>query len=254
MRFDMRAPQPGASTGELYASALEMATWAEGRGCPRVLLCEHHASPDGYLPSPLILGSAMAARTRDLGITLVLLLPFYDPVRLAEDMNVLDIVSHGRVAYIFGVGYRPEEFEHFGVDRGGRGRAAEAKLELLQALLAGEPVVRGGRRIHVTPPPSTPGGPPIAWGGSSLAAARRAGRFGLAYSPNGSIPGLQPAMSDTTPVGAIAISVALRCCGAPRGAAGKAPRSVARRRLALRACSATQRTSAAARCRASGTS
>ena len=44
------------------------------------------------------------------------LLPFYDPIRLAEDMAVLDIISNGRVSYMIGLGYRPEEFEMFGVD------------------------------------------------------------------------------------------------------------------------------------------
>ena len=43
-------------------------------------------------------------------------LPFYEPVRLAEDMAVLDIISRGRVAYVLGVGHRPEEYEHFGLE------------------------------------------------------------------------------------------------------------------------------------------
>jgi len=101
------------------------------------------------------------------------LLPFRDPVRLAEEMNVLDIVSKGRVAYVLAVGYRPEEFEHFGVDLRRRGRTADEKLELLLRIRSGEPVVHDGRRIHVTPAPYTPGGPTIMWGGGSIAAAER---------------------------------------------------------------------------------
>src|SRR3954467_1432013 len=96
MRFDLRAPASGAPRAELYAAALDMAAWAETRGCVSAVLCEHHTSDDGYLPSPLILASAMAARTTTLPITIaVVLLPLYDPVRLAEEMAVLDIISNG---------------------------------------------------------------------------------------------------------------------------------------------------------------
>jgi alkanesulfonate monooxygenase SsuD/methylene tetrahydromethanopterin reductase-like flavin-dependent oxidoreductase (luciferase family) len=199
LRFDMRAPQPGASTAELYAAALEMCTWSEARGALGVLFCQHHTSPDGYLPSPMIMGTAAAARTTTLPIMLgAVLLPFYDPVKLAEDMNVLDIISKGRVSYTFGLGYRPEEYEHFGVDRSRRGRIAEEKLDLLVRLRTGEPVEVDGRRIHVTPPSYTPGGPVIRWGGSSIAAAQRAGRHGLALQPNGGVPGLREAYEEAS--------------------------------------------------------
>ena len=55
LRFDMRAPEFGAPTGELYAAALEMASFAESRGAMAAVVCEHHTSADGYLPSPLVL-------------------------------------------------------------------------------------------------------------------------------------------------------------------------------------------------------
>ena len=197
MRFDMRAPQPGTPACDLYAAAIEMCQWAEARGCAAVILCEHHGAPDGYLPSPLMLASAIAARTERVAISLAAtLLPFYDPVRLAEDMNVLDIISQGRVSYVLGLGYRPEEFEHFGVDRRQRGRIADEKLRLLLELLKGEPVVRDGRRIHVTPPPFTPGGASIMWGGGSIAAAKRAARYGLGFLAQGNVPGLREAYED----------------------------------------------------------
>src|SRR4051812_25317975 len=94
MRFDMRAPAFGAPTTELYAAALDMAAWAEDRGCLSAVLCEHHASDDGYLPAPMILATAMAARTMTLPITIAIVtLPLYDPIRLAEEMAVLDIIS-----------------------------------------------------------------------------------------------------------------------------------------------------------------
>ncbi len=48
---------------DLYEAALDMAEWAEQQGCLAVVISEHHASEDGYLPSPLVMAAAMAART-----------------------------------------------------------------------------------------------------------------------------------------------------------------------------------------------
>ena len=182
MRFDMRAPAGGAPTTELYEAALDMAAWGESRGCVSALLCEHHCASDGYLPSPMLLASAMAARTETLPITIaVVLLPLYDPVRLAEEMVVLDIISKGRVSFVAAIGYRPVEYEMYGIDYHRRGRIAEEKLGVLLEAKTGEPFEYDGRRIHVTPAPVTPGGPLVAWGGGTIAAARRAGRHGIGF-------------------------------------------------------------------------
>jgi alkanesulfonate monooxygenase SsuD/methylene tetrahydromethanopterin reductase-like flavin-dependent oxidoreductase (luciferase family) len=194
MRFDMRAPEIGAPTGELYAAALEMAAFAETRGAITAVVCEHHTMADGYLPSPLVLATAMAARTTTLPImTAALILPLYDPIRLAEDMAVLDIISGGRVSYVMAVGYRPEEYEHHGVEFRRRGKLADEQLTLLLRAKTGEPFEHEGRRVHVTPAPVTPGGPRIIWGGGSPAAARRAARFGLDLFAQGGGPAVEEA-------------------------------------------------------------
>jgi alkanesulfonate monooxygenase SsuD/methylene tetrahydromethanopterin reductase-like flavin-dependent oxidoreductase (luciferase family) len=192
MRFDMRAPEFGAPITELYAAALEMASYAETRGAIAAAVSEHHTMADGYLPSPLVLATAIAARTTSLPImTAALILPLYNPIRLAEDMVVLDIISGGRVSYILAVGYRPEEFEHHGADFAHRGRLVDEQLALLLRAKSGEPFEHEGRHIHVTPAPLTPGGPTVLWGGGSPAAARRAGRFGLDFFAQGGGPQLE---------------------------------------------------------------
>jgi alkanesulfonate monooxygenase SsuD/methylene tetrahydromethanopterin reductase-like flavin-dependent oxidoreductase (luciferase family) len=194
MRFDMRAPAFGAEPAQLYEAAIEMAAWGEQHGCAAVILCEHHASGDGYLPSPMVLAAAMAARTTSIPIQIAAaILPFYDPIRLAEDMAVLDIISQGRVSYVLAMGYRPEEFEQYDLDFSQRGPICDEKLELLRTALEGAPFEHRGRRIHVTPPAATPGGPRLTWGGGTVAAARRAGRYGLGMSPQGSKPGMREA-------------------------------------------------------------
>ena len=159
-----------------------MSEYAERNGALSVLMCEHHMADDGYLPAPMVLASAIAARTTKIPISIaVFQLPLYNPVRLAEEMCVLDIISSGRVSYVGGLGYRPEEYAMLGVEFRRRGAIADENLEVLLRAVTGEPFAHNGRQIHVTPGPVTPGGPRIAWGGGSLPAVRRAGRFGLDF-------------------------------------------------------------------------
>src|ERR1700733_4655196 len=158
LRFDMRAPVGGANPADLYQAALEMASWSETRGGMSAMVCEHHSASDGYLPSPMVMAGALAARTDRMRIMVsVVLLPLYDPVRLAEEMVVLDLISRGRVRFVAAIGYRPEEYEMYGIDFHRRGAIAEQKLGVLLRAKTGEPFEYDGRRIHVTPAPFTPG-------------------------------------------------------------------------------------------------
>src|SRR5690606_33831682 len=102
-----------------------------------------------------------------------------DPIKLAEDMIVLDLISGGRVSYVVGLGYRPEEHSMFGIEMSERGKVMDQKLDALRRALAGERFTYEGRRVHVTPSSTSPGGPKLSYGGHSVAAARRAGRLGL---------------------------------------------------------------------------
>jgi alkanesulfonate monooxygenase SsuD/methylene tetrahydromethanopterin reductase-like flavin-dependent oxidoreductase (luciferase family) len=191
MRFDMRAPDGGAPPAELYRAALEMAAWGEEHGCAAVAVSEHHASPDGYLPAPLVLAAAIAGRTQRLPVQVAaLLLPLHDPIALAEQMAVLDLVSGGRVSYVLAVGYRPEEYAAFGRDFAARGRRMDASLAALRSAFTGEPFEYEGRSVRVLPRPATAGGPTLLLGGGSPAAVRRAARFGLGMVTQGGSPGL----------------------------------------------------------------
>lgn len=180
MRFDMRSMDGPHALPDLYEAALEMAAWGEARGCAALQVSEHHASPDGYLPAPLVLATALAARTRTLPIQVAaLLLPLYDPVRLAEEMAVLDLLSRGRVSYVCALGYRAEEYAMFGKDMRRRGRLMDEYLDVLLRALRGERFAWQGRKVQVTPAPFTPGGPLLLLGGNSEPALQRAARFGL---------------------------------------------------------------------------
>jgi alkanesulfonate monooxygenase SsuD/methylene tetrahydromethanopterin reductase-like flavin-dependent oxidoreductase (luciferase family) len=197
MRFDMRAPAGGSPPRELYRAALDMAEWGEREGCPAVQVSEHHGSPDGYLPSPLVLASAIAGRTRRLRVQVAaLILPLHDPIELAEQMAVLDLLSEGRVSYVLAVGYRAEEYAMFGRELAARGRRMDACLEALRRAWTGEPFEFEGRRVRVLPRPATPGGPPLLLGGGTAAAVRRAARFGLGMLTQGVDPALEALYRD----------------------------------------------------------
>ena len=202
MRFDLRAPGP-TPPADLYAAALDMAEWGEQHGALAVVLSQHHASDDGYLPSPTVMAAAIAARTSTVPISIAaLLLLMYDPVKLAEDLNVLDHLSRGRVSPTIGLGYRPEEFAMFGIDPAARGAEMEERLAVLQRLLAGEEVEWRGRTASVRPLPYTEGGMRLSYGGGTPAAARRAARFGLDFVGEAHRPALVDAYAaEPEPVG-----------------------------------------------------
>ena len=186
MRFDMRAHPQGPPLQVLYAAALEMAEWAETRGCMAVQVSEHHASPDGYLPVPFVLAAGIAARTKTLPIQVAaVLVPLHDPLELAEQMAVLDILSGGRISHVCAVGYREEEYAMFGRDMKGRGKRMEVCLEVLRQAFSGQPFEYEGRQVQVTPAPMTPGGPLLLMGGGSKIAVRRAARFGMGMITQG---------------------------------------------------------------------
>lgn len=83
LQYDMRTPDDAVAPERLYAAALDQCEWGDRLGLTQVLLSEHHATDDGYLPSPLVMGGAVAGRTKRIAIGFyVLLLPFYDWLRL----------------------------------------------------------------------------------------------------------------------------------------------------------------------------
>jgi len=184
LAFDMRAPELGTSPVSLYQAALEQCAWADKLGFTDVQLMEHHASNDGYLPSPIVLGSAVAGVTSQLAISLCLvLLPLYDPLRVAEDLAVLDLISGGRLRLTVGLGYRREEYELFGVDMRRRPSLMEEAVETLKRAWTGEPFEFRGRRVQILPRPAQRPRPQITMGGASPASAKRAARIADAYYP-----------------------------------------------------------------------
>lgn len=146
---------------------------------------------------PLMLLGLVAASTKRLLLgTAVLLLPYRHPVVLAKELATLDVVSGGRARLItVGLGTLPREAAAAGVGFGTRGRRADEAIDVLRALWAGDEfgVTHTGQFFTlegacVFPKPVSGGTLPIHVGGSSTAAARRAGTRGDGYFPGGMLP------------------------------------------------------------------
>jgi alkanesulfonate monooxygenase SsuD/methylene tetrahydromethanopterin reductase-like flavin-dependent oxidoreductase (luciferase family) len=184
-RYDLRRPTLAETPRhELYSAALEQAAYCDEKGFDTVVLSEHHGVDDGYLPSPLVMAAAFAARTARIRITIAaLLVPLYDPLRLAEDIAVLDHVSAGRVGYVFGLGYRPDEYAMFDRPWKSRGEDIERAIGTLLQAWTAEPFTYEGRTVTVTPAPWSKPHPMAFYGGVSEAAAKRAARLGLDFFP-----------------------------------------------------------------------
>lgn len=184
LAYDMRAPEFGTSPTRLYPAALEQAAWADRVGFTDVRLMEHHASTDGYLPSPIVFGASIAGATDRVLIRLsLLILPLYEPLRLAEDLAVLDLTSEGRMRLTVGLGYREEEYLQFGVSIKRRPSLVEEAIDTLKQAWTGDPFLFRDRTVRILPRPAQRPRPLIMMGGASPASARRAARIADGYQP-----------------------------------------------------------------------
>src|SRR5262245_32545635 len=186
LRFDLRNPDfAGTSMADRYAAALDIAEWADRLGCVNITVSEHHGASDGYLPSPIPMLAAMAARTTNVRFLIAALIaPFHDPLRLAEDLIVLDNLSKGRVDVVVAAGYVREEFAMFGVPMKARVKRVTETVAILKAAFLGTPFEYRGRTVRVTPAPFRAGGPSVSLGGSGEPAARRAARIADGFIPS----------------------------------------------------------------------
>jgi alkanesulfonate monooxygenase SsuD/methylene tetrahydromethanopterin reductase-like flavin-dependent oxidoreductase (luciferase family) len=172
--------------GNAYADAIAEAERAEQLGFDSVWLEEHHGVRDHYWPSPMVVLAAIAARTERLTLgTDVIVLPFYAPVRLAEDAAVLQGISGGRFVLGVAAGYRAPEFELHGASLDGRGIRLEEAIGLIRRLWSGEEVAHSGAAYRaagrIEPVPSPP--PPIWLGGWGPKAIHRAATLADAWIP-----------------------------------------------------------------------
>ena len=165
--------------GHYYPEALEEVTKAEELGFDSVWMEEHHSVTNHYWPSPLVVLAGFATRTSRLTLgTDILVAAFHNPVRLAEDAAVLDVMSGGRFTLGIAIGYKPDEFSLYGVELEKRGARFEEQLAIIKGLWTQERISFKGAYYTVDgrlePKPVTKPHPPIWIGGWGDITLRRA--------------------------------------------------------------------------------
>ncbi|MGO4689503.1 LLM class flavin-dependent oxidoreductase [Glaciibacter sp. 2TAF33] len=154
---------------EHYAYLLDLCAEADRAGLHSLWFTEHHGYADGYLPQPLVFAAAAAARTERIRIgTSVLILPLRNPVEVAEQAAVLDIVSGGRLELGVGAGYVASEYALYGADFDGRSEATMRGVEELRRIWAGSAVTPSPLQEEI----------PVWIGVSGTKGLRRVGEMG----------------------------------------------------------------------------
>jgi probable F420-dependent oxidoreductase len=185
MRFGF-IPSEG---GRLFEQSLREVCYAEELGFDSVWLEEHHGVKDHYWPSPLLCLAGYATRTSKLLLgTDVIVLPFYHPVRVAEDAAILDVISGGRFILGVAIGYRPDEFALYNAPLEKRGARYVEALGLIKRLWTEDDVTVEGRYYHleharIEPKPVAKPHIPLWLGGWGELSLERAAELGDAWLP-----------------------------------------------------------------------
>ena len=176
---------------QVYSETFEQIEHAEQLGLDLCWFTEHHFIDDGYLPNFVPVAAAAASRTSNMRFsTDICLLPFRHPIRLAEDLAILDNISDGRMELGVGMGYATHEFQGFNIPISRRVSLTEEALKVLKLAWGGEAFNFEGKRyrfsnLRVTPDPVQEGGPPLWLAATSPAGAKRAATFGTHLLPQG---------------------------------------------------------------------
>jgi natural product biosynthesis luciferase-like monooxygenase protein len=177
----------GKTEHEVIKEQMELMYEAEGLGFDSVWPAEHHFSEYGYCASPQVSLAAVAARTTRIRLgTGVVVLPFHNPIRVAEDFAFLDLMSDGRVDLGVGRGYQPIEYAGFGLaDQQANSREIfDESIRLVRQCWTDERVTFRGKHFHVEdlyvrPKPLQQPHPPIYMACLSAESFRLAGRYGF---------------------------------------------------------------------------
>jgi probable F420-dependent oxidoreductase len=165
--------------GHYYREALEEVTRAEDLGFDSVWMEEHHSVTNHYWPSPIPVLAGFATRTSRLVLgTDIIVAAFHHPVRLAEDVAMLDVISNGRFVLGIAIGYKPDEFALYGVELEKRGARFEEQLAIMKGLWTKDRVQFQGAYYsmegRLEPRPVQKPHPPVWIGGWGDITLRRA--------------------------------------------------------------------------------
>lgn len=170
----------------VFTQLLEYVRHAELLGYDSVWVAEHHFSNYGYVPNPLLMATRIAAETDRVRIgTAVLVLPFWNPLRVAEDIALTDHLTGGRLEVGVARGYQPFEFKRFGLTMDDARERTDESLEILLRALSGESFSWQGKyhqipETTVLPEPLQRPRPPFWLAAATPESFDLAARLGLA--------------------------------------------------------------------------
>jgi len=169
----------GRSLPDHFEARLQMVQAFEEAGFSRYHVAEHHGTPLGHSPSPGIYLSAIAQRTSTIRFgPLVYLLPLYHPLRLIEEIGMLDAMSGGRLELGYGRGISPIEMGFYGVDMADQQELSAESFEVVMKGLTQERLNHKGRFFNFDDVPMTvrvqqPPHPPLWYGTNSPGSVER---------------------------------------------------------------------------------
>jgi alkanesulfonate monooxygenase SsuD/methylene tetrahydromethanopterin reductase-like flavin-dependent oxidoreductase (luciferase family) len=177
-------PAGGKTEQRLFKEQLDTLRAAEDMGFDAVWAPEHHFTEYGFCASPMLTLAAMTSVTKRIRLgSGVVVLPFNDPVRIAEEGAMIDLMSDGRLELGVGRGFQPVEFKGFGIDQASSGEVFEEALEIIQRAWTADAVRFEGKHFTVPahavrPRPLQKPHPPIWMAAVSEPSFEMAGRRG----------------------------------------------------------------------------
>lgn len=169
----------GLPLPEHFSARLQMVEAYDAAGFHGYHVAEHHGTPLGHAPSPGVYLAAVSQRTSRLRFgPLVFLLPLYHPLRLIEEIGMLDALSGGRLEFGYGRGISPIEMGFYGVDMTEQQARSEEAFEVVMKGLTSERLSHDGRFFHfddvpIMQPPTQKPHPPLWYGTNSPASVER---------------------------------------------------------------------------------
>lgn len=188
--FDIHQVDPtdSAPPAEVFERRLQLLSLADKAGLKYAFTAERHFLLNYWTPAPTAWIAAASQRTSDIRLgVLAYTLPLHLPAALAEEIAVLDHLSHGRLEVGFGLGHRPEELTAIGIDPAARELSFQERYAIMTALWEGGVVTYERphltvRDVAVFPQPLQQPYPPLWFAGSDPAGAQWAGSRGMSLA------------------------------------------------------------------------
>ncbi len=190
----MGAREADRSAAQVFAEVAEQTRLADELGYATAWFAEHHFSNYCLCASPLMMVGHCAALTKKIRLgTAVVVLPLYNPARLAAEIATADALSQGRLSLGIGAGYQPYEFERFGVDIKENLEMTEEFCEILDLAFTQDFFSYDGKHYRM-PETHIPARPvqrsvPIYVAGHTPAMFRAAARHGYRVLSSGRVGG-----------------------------------------------------------------